>query len=650
MAVKPALVVLRALGLGDLLAGVPALRALAAAFPDHHRVLATPASLAPLAGLSGAVDAVVDAAPLAPLDPALAEPDVAVNLHGSGPESHGLLLALRPRRLLAFAHPDVPATAGAPRWRADEHEVHRWCRLLRETGIAADPTALDLDPPPVPAPAAARGATLLHPGASSGARRWPIVRWATVARAERRAGRRVVVTGGPRESGLARAIAEAAGLDATSVLAGPADVLELAAAVAAAARVVCGDTGVAHLATALRVPSVVLFGPVPPALWGPPADRPWHRALWAGRQGDTHAETPDPGLLEIQAADVVGALATLPPAAPRPDVRPPLPRELQVEVTGACNLRCPMCLVAHRPPLPRTTGSMSFATFRALVDALPGLTKVTLQGLGEPLLAPDLDAMVGYATARGVRVGFTTNGTLLTRSRAERLVAAGLDWLHVSLDAASPATYAGIRPGGDLARVQANVRDLVDVMRRRHAVRPAIMLVCVAMRRNVAELPALVRFAAETGVRRLRVQNLSHSFSDTAPETAYAGLRAFVAREALYDGADPGAAEAVAEARRLADALDVDLRLPATDDEVPPRAPGDVPCDWPWRATYVTHDGTVQPCCMVMGEDRATLGRLGEGGLAAVWRSDAYVAFRAALLSDAPPAVCRGCAMYRGVF
>jgi ADP-heptose:LPS heptosyltransferase len=88
-------------------------------------------------------------------------------------------------------------------------------------------------------------------------------------------------------------------------------VLELAAIVAAAGRVVCGDTGIAHLATALGRPSVVLFGPVSPDLWGPPPDRPQHIALWAGRTGDPHGRSVDRGLLDISVDDVAGALERL---------------------------------------------------------------------------------------------------------------------------------------------------------------------------------------------------------------------------------------------------------------------------------------------------------------------------------------------------
>jgi ADP-heptose:LPS heptosyltransferase len=306
---RPLLVVLRALGLGDLLTGVPALRALADAYPEHRRVLAAPAWLEPVARLSGAVHDVVPTAPLAPLGRRLAGADFGVNLHGRGPASHRVLLATRPRRLVAFGHPEIPESAGMPDWRADEHEVARWCRLLTESGIPADAGRLDLEAPRLPVADAFRGATLLHPGAASAARRWPPERFAAVARSELEAGRCVVVTGGRAEVELARVVARRAGLADSAVLAGRTGLLELAAVVGAAGRVVCGDTGIAHLATALRTPSVVLFGPTSPARWGPPPDRPWHRALWKGKMGDPHGAAPDAGLLELQVEDVLAALA-----------------------------------------------------------------------------------------------------------------------------------------------------------------------------------------------------------------------------------------------------------------------------------------------------------------------------------------------------
>lgn len=319
---------LRALGLGDLLTGVPALRGLARAFPQHRRVLAAPAALAPLIALmrdatgKPLLHGLIDAAPLSPLPLALAHADVAVNLHGRGPQSHRVLSALGPRRLLGFHHPEVPETVGAPRWRPDEHEVIRWCRMLDEHNVPCDPALLQIEAPAGPLPQAAVEATLVHPGAASGARRWPAERFARVAASERAQGRTVLITGSAAERSLAREVARAAGLPGPAVLAGATGLSELAALVAASGRVVCGDTGIAHLATALGTPSVVLFGPVSPAHWGPPAGRP-HRALWAGGRGDPHGGAADPGLLRIGVADVLSALEQLDgePAlqAPGPD-------------------------------------------------------------------------------------------------------------------------------------------------------------------------------------------------------------------------------------------------------------------------------------------------------------------------------------------
>jgi ADP-heptose:LPS heptosyltransferase len=304
VAVSSAILVLRALGLGDLLTAVPALRALRAAYPEERLVLAAPRELRDLAELIDAVDELLPTPGLGELDWPGPPPRLAVNLHGSGPESLHDLLAADPAELLTHHHPDFPDVPGLP-WRDDVHEVDRWCRLVEYAHLEADRSALRLPAPPGPSPAP--DAVVVHPGAAYPARRWPPERFARVVRDLAGAGHRVVLTGSGAERDLALGIAERAGLGEDAVLAGRTGLAELAALVAGAALVVCGDTGVGHLATAFGTPSVLLFGPTPPRLWGPPPSARQHVVLWAGDVGDPHGTEPDGGLLLLGEERVLAA-------------------------------------------------------------------------------------------------------------------------------------------------------------------------------------------------------------------------------------------------------------------------------------------------------------------------------------------------------
>lgn len=338
---------LRALGLGDLLASVAALRALRRAFPGHHIQLAASLVLAGLAQRSGAVDEVVDTAALSPLPDAARGATLAVNLHGRGPESSRLLAATGPKRAWAFAHPEVPWTVTGPAWRDDEHEGDRWCRLVAGLGASPDPTDLLL---PVTGTALAPAPVVVHPGAASGARRWPPQRWSTVVRVLTERSFPVVLTGSAAERALCEEVAAGANNredgSLCTVLAGTTDLVALLDLVGHARLVVCGDTGVAHMATATATPSVVLFGPTDPARWGPRTSGP-HRALWAGQVGDPHAAQPGPGLLAITVAQVLTEVeAALVPMATLARVAGPrAPARAGSE--GAPEVQHPF---GHRPP------------------------------------------------------------------------------------------------------------------------------------------------------------------------------------------------------------------------------------------------------------------------------------------------------------
>jgi len=318
-----------------------------------------------------------------------------------------------------------------------------------------------------------------------------------------------------------------------------------------------------------------------------------------------------------------------------------------------------MCLVGHRAPLGRRGASLDPAAFRRLLDELPDLESVTLQGLGEPLLAPGLLDMVSLAKARAIQVGFNTNGMLLDARRRRALLDLEVDWVHVSVDAATPEVFEAIRPGASFERIVGNLRALVVERGSRRC--PRVQLNSVLMRRTLGELAPLVRLAAEIGVGRLWVPQVSHDLSDTHGRADFESLRAFTEHECLWsdeEGLDrPDVRRALRDAAQLAAELDLEVRLPETDPEVdegPSAEPTDLsllPCDWPWRSSYVNYDGRVQPCCMLMGDDRGTMGDSGAaGGFNAVWHGETYVEFRRRLLSPDPPEVCRGCAQYRGRF
>ncbi len=330
-----------------------------------------------------------------------------------------------------------------------------------------------------------------------------------------------------------------------------------------------------------------------------------------------------------------------------------LPRYVQIEPVGQCNLRCQMCAIQFRrdgPPY-GPLAFMPFETFTRLVDQFPDLETLHLQGLGEPMMHPRFFDMVAYAAARGVRVTTNTNLTLLNPRRAEQCVTSGLDCIHVSIDGATAETYERIRVRAHFDRVVRNLGLLRDARARLASDRPRVKMVSVVMRQNLHELPDLVRFAHRWGMESLFVQHLCHDFSESSLPAHYRPMRDFVQRQTLLEE-DPARVERYfAEAREVARALGVDLRLPRTRPKIhPPGTPGRERCGWPWTGAYISYQGYAMPCCMVSTPDRANFGNMAAEGVAAVWSGEPFEAFRARLASDDPPGLCRSCAVYAGTF
>ena len=325
------------------------------------------------------------------------------------------------------------------------------------------------------------------------------------------------------------------------------------------------------------------------------------------------------------------------------------PRVVFIEVTNACNLFCQTC--------PRTFVSyekhqtLSWENFVRIVEQFPDMQRAVLHGIGEPLMNQHLARMIEYLKARNVTVLFNTNATLLTERWGRKLIASGLDELRCSLDAATPQTYAQIRGAPLLQRIVENLGRFTALQRELNADRPRVSIWMTGMRENIGELPALVRLAAQAGVREVYVQRMVYSLDNMqAPGLMDDG-------HALFDDFDAYADRCIADAEAVAQAVQVKLRASGATD---PRHSLEAsqqhnPRPWaaclrPWTTAYVTANGNCLPCCIspFATTDYASLklGNLFERNFAEIWNDERYRQWRANLLSEHPPKPCQGCGVH----
>lgn len=319
--------VLRALpGLGDLLCLVPALRALRAARPAAHiTLIGLPSARWFVARYGAYVDGMVRFPGWPGLVEQPVEPrrttaflaaiqnarfDLALQMHGSGGITNPLVMLFGARHTAGFYEPGhycpdptryIPVPAHTP-------EPLHHLRLLEHLGIPAQGAALTFPITPAErdearAVAAEHGLPpgeyiCIHPGSSTPARRWPLERFAAVADALSARGFRIVLTGAANEVAVTRAVARAMRHPAVD-LAGRTTLGGLAALLEAARLQIANDTGVSHLAAAVRLPSVVIsFSD--PARWAP-MDRRLHRPLVDPTPAAVLAQADD--LLRMEASN-----------------------------------------------------------------------------------------------------------------------------------------------------------------------------------------------------------------------------------------------------------------------------------------------------------------------------------------------------------
>ena len=333
--------------------------------------------------------------------------------------------------------------------------------------------------------------------------------------------------------------------------------------------------------------------------------------------------------------------------------------KLYIEPTSNCNLHCRTCI---RNSWDEPTGMMDKETFERIIvgiEELPLRPTVFFGGFGEPLSHPQIVEMIQRVNAIGSRTELITNGTLLTEGMTRDLIQAGLDRLWVSLDGATPSSYSDVRLGAELPKVLANIECFSDVRRKRGVKAPQLGIAFVAMKRNIADLPALLRLAQELGASAFHVSHVLPYTRALLDEALYRDLveeEAYPARDRLtvtLPRLDPALIfpeilfqTLTGRARFVVAGVPVDAgrnRCPFIEQGV----------------AAIAWDGEMSPCLELLhthtsflnGAERVTnryvIGNVQERSISDLWSDREYAAFRRRVteFTFAPCAYCGSCSL-----
>ncbi len=162
-----------------------------------------------------------------------------------------------------------------------------------------------------------------------------------------------------------------------------------------------------------------------------------------------------------------------------------LPKEIILETTNHCNLKCRFCHFHGPGSSPsRSKGHMKRALWQKIVAELAEFEEETvlcLHGAGEPLLYPDLKNLIEKVKENpSLKVGFMTNAMLLDKAWSDYLLDVGIDWLAFSVDGVDPETNDFFRRGASLTKVEENIYYLINAKERRRSPGPALSFNMVA--------------------------------------------------------------------------------------------------------------------------------------------------------------------------
>jgi radical SAM protein with 4Fe4S-binding SPASM domain len=328
------------------------------------------------------------------------------------------------------------------------------------------------------------------------------------------------------------------------------------------------------------------------------------------------------------------------------------PLHVQLGTNWTCNLHCFFCRREVEPyrqgfkDMPANELQISPTVYDAARLILPHALSFSLTPLGEPILYSKFNKFLEIHGELGSEnLCFTTNGVLIDDRRAEAIVRSRVSTVYMSIDSSNPERYAELRVGATLDQFERGLNRLVEWKKKLDSDLPHIAFATTFMRRNIEDLPDLVRFASKGGADELVVQLMEPEAPELEPEMLWhhvpitakmvgeaqrlgreLGLKINVglAMKNLLSAAAAGGGDGAAE---IEVAPEIDTRGQSLVEK----------CRYPWSSILIDTDGDVRPCCWA----GSSHGNLNEKSFDEIWNGKAVQEMRRDFLADHVPEGCR---------
>ena len=306
-----------------------------------------------------------------------------------------------------------------------------------------------------------------------------------------------------------------------------------------------------------------------------------------------------------------------------------LPPCLFIEVTNRCNLSCPTCqLGTDMAYKGYNKADISFEQFKKIIDQVPSLIYVTLQGVGEPLLNKDIMKMIDYCTKKGIATYINTNGTVLTETKSHELIQSGLSNLSISVNSFDEKVFADTRSGASIKKISENIKKFIDIKKQLNANKPIVSFRAILMKETEPHMEELIFKSNELGVDVLYIQL----------------FMSIVADKNLCESSLTK--EEIEIFSKKIEKWKKQVNLEIVTESFGKSSNNLGQCKLPWFSPNVTAEGYITPCCTISNPSDFNVGNIFETPFEQIWNSAKFVEFREGFYRKQPK-VCIGCQNYK---